>query len=197
MKTPQHHIDRFVESKKKWIEECLAKTAERTERREAFSLNYGDMIRYRGKEYPIKIKPGEYIGYTDGEFYTPPGLTPEEIKAAVVEVYRMLAKRDLTIKTVYFASVMDVEPIAIKVNNAKSRWGSCSGKKRINYSWYLIMADDALIEYVIVHELAHLLEMNHSTQFWNIVEEVLPDYRIRKQRLKDLQKIISNENWET
>ena len=125
-----------------------------------------------------------------------PDLPPKHIKAVCVEIYRMLAKRDLTAKTLDFAEQMGVMPAAVKITGAKRRWGSCSSKKTINYSWRLIMADDAVIDYVVVHELAHLIEMNHSSRFWNIVEMMLPDYKLRQAQLKELQKRLSKENWE-
>ena len=193
---PQRDIDRFVVSKELWIRKCLVKTIDRLEQREAFSLDYGDMILYRGKEHPVTVREGDRIGFTDGAFYMPSGLSPEGIKYACVQIYRMLAKRDLTIRTVYLAAQMDVEPLAIKINGAKTRWGSCSSRKSINYSWYLIMADNDLIDYVIVHELAHMTDMSHSARFWKIVEDVLPDYAVRKARLAELQKRISREDWD-
>ena len=126
----------------------------------------------------------------------PPDLTPAEIKQACTLIYRMLAKSDLTNKTLYFAGLMSVSPTAIKINNAKTRWGSCSNKKSINFSWKLIMANDDVIDYVVVHELSHIKEMNHSRRFWKIVEGFIPDYEIQRKRLKELQHRLSNENWD-
>jgi hypothetical protein len=91
---------------------------------------------------------------------------------------------------------MSVTPIAVKINSAKTRWGSCSNKKSLNFSWRLIMADDDVIDYVVVHELAHLREMNHSPRFWAVVEAVLPDYRERKLKLRALQAKLNREDWE-
>ena len=95
-----------------------------------------------------------------------------------------------------FAKRMDVTPTAIKINGAKTRWGSCSAKKSLNFSWRLIMADDDVIDYVVVHELAHIAEMNHSARFWALVEGALPDYQSRKAKLKALQQRLSIEDWE-
>ena len=58
------------------------------------------------------------------------------------------------------------------------------------------MADDDVIDYVVVHELAHIKEMNHSSKFWKIVESILPDYKNRRNRLKELQQRLNNENWD-
>lgn len=191
----RYDIDIFVSSKEKWIMSRLAELRGQTERRDSFSLDYGDTVVYRGKKYPIKAKDGGRVGFDDVSFYMPPGLSPDYIKAVCVQIYRMLAKRDLTLKTFDFAKELGKIPVAVKINGAKTRWGSCSSKKNVNYSWFLIMADDDVIDYVVVHELAHMYEMNHSDLFWQIVESVLPDYRERKARLKELQYRISNENW--
>ncbi len=80
--------------------------------------------------------------------------------------------------------------IAIHVRDQKSRWGSCSTKGSLNFNWRLMMLEPALSEYVVVHELAHLTEMNHSPAFWNVVEAAMPDMRQRRQRLKEVEKTI-------
>ena len=196
LKMPKHDIDRFVKSKEKWINNKLAMLQERAQSREAFALAYGDMVHYRGKEYPITAKDGTHIGFDDAAFYMPPDMLPERIKLACIQIYRLLARRDLTIKTHEFAKQMNLMPSGVKINNAKTRWGSCSAKSSINFSWRLIMADDDVIDYVVVHELAHLAELNHSESFWKIVEGILPDYTERKARLRELQNRLVNENWD-
>jgi predicted metal-dependent hydrolase len=196
LKTPKGEIDRFVASKQAWITEKLAKSAEQAVRRREFALGYGHTVTYRKKEYPIVAVDGSSVGFGGGRFYMPPGLSPEQIKSACVLIYRMLAKRDLTQKALEFAGRMNVAPASVKINGAVCRWGSCSSKKNINFSWRLVMADDDTIDYVVVHELAHLTEMNHSDRFWNIVKSTLPDYRSRITRLKELQRRLICENWE-
>ena len=196
LKMSQSEIDKFIATKEKWIADKLAQSLINMEQRKAFVLDYGDMILYRGKRYPIAAKEGNRIGFDDTVFYMPPNLPPEEIKAVCVQIYRLLARRDLTNKTIDFAKIMDVPPSQVKISGAKTSWGSCSNKKSINFSWRLIMAADDVINYVVVHELAHLIEMNHSERFWAIVEGVLPDYQERQKRLKELQRKLSCEDWE-
>ena len=196
LKMPKHDIDKLVASKEKWILDNLAKSSLQAHRRESFTLAYGDTVTYCGKQYPITAKTGKRMGFDDESFYMPPDLSQEQIKYACVQIYRLLAKRDLTIKVMEFSKRMSVTPIAVKINAAKTRWGSCSGKKSINFSWRLIMADEDVINYVVVHELAHITEMNHSDKFWAIVERVLPDYKERQKRLKAMQKRLDGENWE-
>lgn len=189
-------IDDFVASKERWIKEKLAVLRERFENREAFTLNYGDIVTYRGKNYPVTAKKGNRVGFDDESFFIPPDLPAENVKSACIQIYRMLARRDLTEKTVKYAKVMGIDPANVRVTNAKSRWGSCSAKKSINYSWRLIMADDDVVDYVVVHELAHLYEMNHGELFWARIESVMPDYRDRRLRLRELHRRIENEDWD-
>jgi predicted metal-dependent hydrolase len=196
LKMPKRIIDNFVESKAGWIAKKVALQRERKAAREGFALEYGSFVSYRGKDYPIEAKPGARCGFGDKRFYVPPDLSPEQIKSAAEQIYRTLAKRDLTDKALDFAKRMGVMPAAVKINGATARWGSCSAKKSLNFSWRLMMAGDDAIDYVVVHELAHISEMNHSERFWAVVERVLPDYRERKAKLKELQRKLKLENWE-
>ena len=86
-------------------------------------------------------------------------------------------------------------PSGVKITAADTRWGSCSGKNRLCFSWKLIFADLAAVDDVVVHELAHIREHNHSPRFWALVKEILPDYQLRKERLKTLQERLSEEDW--
>ena len=84
----------------------------------------------------------------------------------------------------HYASFLDVEYGRITVRNQRTRWGSCSGKKNLNFNCLLMLTPTEVIDYVVVHELCHLKEMNHSKDFWAEVERVLPDYRERRLWLK-------------
>lgn len=194
-KIPKRDIDLFVASKEDWIRKKMAAFATQAALREHFRLDYNDSIMYRGKPYPVVKRNGTRSGFDGEHFFLPPDLTSESIKAACVQLYRLLAKRDLTQRTSHYAKRMSVMPVAVKINGAKTRWGSCSARKSINFSWRLIMADDEVVDYVVVHELAHLSEMNHSARFWAIVEGVLPDFRERRSRLRLLQQRLASEDW--
>ncbi|MCL1808560.1 MAG: M48 family metallopeptidase [Clostridiales bacterium] len=196
LKMTKSEIDSFVASKEKWAKEKLAESCKLKEARKAFALSYGDAVIYRGASYPIAARLGMRVGFDGKVFYLPQGLAPDDIKYGAVQVYRLLAKRHLTERTAHFAGIMGVTPTAVKITGAKTRWGSCSTGKSINYSWRLVMADDEVIDYVVVHELAHITEMNHSGRFWAVVEKALPNYRELKTRLKELQKRLGSEDWD-
>jgi len=187
LKMPKSEIDRFVESKEKWIKKKTDELSARLERRKESSLLGIKYFIYRGENYPIVVKKVGRAEFDGERLCMPPSLTQDQVKEAYTYIYRSLANRDLTEKTLRFAQKMSVIPSAVKINSAKKRWGSCSAKKSINYSWRLIAAHDDVIDYVIVHELAHLKQMNHSARFWLIVEDIFPDYRSRRKKLNELQ----------
>lgn len=196
LKMPKSDIDRFVLTKQKWIAKHLSNREIQNKQKVDFVLNYGDMVAFRGERYPIKAKAGTRAGFDDVSFFMPEDLNHREIKYAVIQIYKMLARNILTNKVVDFAKQMGVSPSAVRINSATTRWGSCSGKNSINFSWRLILADDNVIDYVVVHELAHIKQHNHSAKFWRVVESVLPDYKLRQKGLKTLQKRLCGEDWE-
>ena len=196
LQMPQTDIDSFVRSAEKWIVEHLAKTKQLHAEKAAFALGYGDTALLRGKEYPIIAATGNRAGFDGEKLFIPPALSPELVKETLVQIYRNLAKKLLASRVSAYAAAMKVTPTAVKISGAKTRWGSCSDKNSLNFSWRLIMAADGVIDYIVVHELAHIIEHNHSPRFWAIVEGVLPDHKERQKRLKSLQQRLMRENWD-
>ncbi|MBQ6837908.1 MAG: M48 family metallopeptidase [Clostridia bacterium] len=94
---------------------------------------------------------------------------------------REKAKTVLPEKVKYYSSIMDVYPKSIKINSAKKRYGSCSGENNINFSLFLMDKDERFIDYVVVHELAHIKHHNHSKAFYGFIESFMPDYKERKK----------------
>lgn len=99
--------------------------------------------------------------------------------------YIQLARDIFTRKTEYYARIMGVTYGRISIREQKTRWGSCSSAGNLNYNWRLIFAPEEIVDYIVVHELTHRLEMNHSKAFYNIVESVLPDYRKAQKWLRE------------
>ena len=105
-----------------------------------------------------------------------------------MEEIRDLASRALKWfpgRVAYYAPLVGVSYGRITVRNQKTRWGSCSAKKNLNFNWKLMLAPPDVLDYVVVHELCHLVHMDHSQAFWALVGSVLPDYRVRRRWLKE------------
>ena len=195
---PLRHIERFVDSKERWISDRVSRRARSIDAKFAFSLNYGDQVLLRGKLYPIKAveKSGLSRAGFDGEYLlAPPGLSSDMIKKAVISIYTDEANKTLREKTRAFAERMGIQYRGLRVTGAKTRWGSCSSKASLCFSWRLIMAPDDVIDYVVVHELAHIREMNHSPRFWALVSCVIPDYPDKKKKLRQLHESLASQDW--
>jgi predicted metal-dependent hydrolase len=109
----------------------------------------------------------------------------EEISAEKEKLLRKQAKVVLGEKANHYSQMMGLKYGRITITGAKTRFGSCSSKGNISFSYRLMMYPEDAIDYVVVHELAHLVELNHSPRFWAIVESVFPDYKRRRKLLKE------------
>lgn len=182
-------IDGFVNSKRNWIEKHSCRICERVrERSERLSVPPSELPLF-GEMCAVDNTPP--YGYTDGMFHLP-GETPlSELLPYLRKLYSTIAKGTLVNRTWLMADRMGIKLKDVKINSAKTRWGSCSAQSVINLSWKLIAADISLIDYVIVHELCHTKQMNHSEAFWENVRMVIPDYEERRDALKNVQQILS------
>lgn len=106
-------------------------------------------------------------------------VTPEE-----EQEFRRRAKEMIPGRVAHYAAQMGVAPTGIKITSARTRFGSCSGKNSLCFSWRLMQYPAEAVDYVVVHELAHIRHHNHSREFWNFVEQTMPDYRDRQRLLK-------------
>ena len=106
------------------------------------------------------------------------------MSASDISELRKIAREYIVPKTEYFSHIMGLKYGRITITGAKTRFGSCSSKGNLSFSYRLMLYPPEAIDYVIVHELAHLCEMNHSKRFYSIIERVLPDYKERIKRLK-------------
>lgn len=187
-------IEAVVRSKMGWIEEKSAQKRRDLELKNAFELDGETPLLLFGKDYPLVFTRKGSAGF-DGERFVVPA-EAEDKKAAVVRIYKKIAKRVLGEKVRRFAKLMGCEPSGLKINSAKGRWGSCGAKNTLNFTWRLIMAPESAVDYVVIHELAHTKEHNHGQRFWELVAAYMPDYRREKEHLKRLGERLARENWD-
>lgn len=150
----------------------------------------GARIPFRGETFTLRLMPRQRGGQVllVGEvLQVPLGLQAQaqEIERAVLRWYRIEALRVFTECVEYFAPLLEVAPREIRLSSARTQWGSCTVRGVVRLNWQLVKMPLPLIDYVVVHELAHLKEMNHSPAFWRVVESVCADYRERRRALHD------------
>ncbi len=211
-RTPRKEIAALVRERAHWI---LRKATDNILRPTPRRFTDGETLFYLGREVPIVSESAEdtEVGIDLGSgkmlrFNTPAevsvrleddafrisipaGISEEEriasVRAALERWYRREAARLLPdVVARWQSKVSRKEPMRVLIRNQRKRWGSCSSDGSIRLNWRIIMAEPALIDYVVVHELAHLSVMDHSPRYWKQVERALPDHRDRRKRLNEV-----------
>ena len=108
-----------------------------------------------------------------------------DVRAAIRATLSNVALERIRERLNEYAPRMGVIPGRVAIREQKSRWGSCSRKGNLNFNWKLVMAPPAVLDYVVIHELCHLIEFNHSPRFWSLVEGQMPEYEVWKKWLKE------------
>lgn len=176
----------FLYKKEEWV---LQKIGE-SKRNSRTKFENGAKIPILGEMYTI-IYSGNLRGVTkiDGENLVVSGLEdhiPRKIKQFLVK----LAKTEITKAAIIEAAKIKVSFSKITVRDTTSRWGSCSHSKNLSFSWRLVLAPREVLEYVVAHEIAHICEMNHSKEFWDIVAKLFPNYKKARQWLKSHGELL-------
>ena len=192
--TSKDTVEQFVQSKQEWLFKNVPVIKKQTEQRAHFSIRPGCQLRYLGKYYPLELAAA--TAFDGNKFTLSSHLHPEQYKSSIILLYKSLAKEYIIKRVQQLAEAIGVVPESVKVNSAKTHWGTCSTKKRLNFTWKLIMAAPDSVDYVIVHELAHILYPNHSKDFYSGVASIFPDFRLREKCLKDLSQKLMLENWD-
>ena len=170
----------FAKSKLDWIARHLDAQPER------IILEDGALIPLRGRVCKLSLEGQGRIGKLidgDPQILALPG-APETLPARALRALKKMAKSDLTEAVARHAKALEVSPARISVKDTKSRWGSCSYQRNLSFSWRLVLAEPFVLDYVAAHEVAHILEMNHSRAFWETVERTYPDWRRARDWLK-------------
>ncbi|MEG1810516.1 MAG: SprT family zinc-dependent metalloprotease [Clostridia bacterium] len=178
---PQAAIDRFVAQKADWI---AATQAEALNRKAACFVHLfadGEPFQFMGSRYTLHYAQIDAICAAHGELLIPHCAQP---RMALLKWYKARAYEEFSLRAAQLSKLMELHDIPpVKLSCAKKRWGSCS-HNGININWRLIMAPPQVLEYVLVHELAHVRYPDHQPHFWRFVASILPDYHERRDWLK-------------
>jgi predicted metal-dependent hydrolase len=179
-------LKEFLLEKANWILSNTDRLQAQRARAPEIAWESGGRILLRGSPIELRVEPGGTRASASLEggvlvIRTLPedGLLPEaqRVRAVVVKWLRGQATVDIDACVEKYLPLLDVRPRSVRVREQKRRWGSCSAGGALNFNWRLILAPAAVLNYVVVHELSHLKELNHSPRFWTWVGSLLPDYR--------------------
>jgi predicted metal-dependent hydrolase len=175
-------IESLVTQKTRWIKEKLAIQHEIIAIKPKEFVS-GEAFSYLGRYHPLKIESGLYpaIQLHQDELVVSvrdkAADNAKAIKQLLIKWYKKQAESELRDKTESYSRIIGVNPSSVTIKSFKSRWGSCSVTGGIQYNWKIMIAPDRVVNYVVIHELCHILHHNHSPAFWKAVERYCHDYR--------------------
>ena len=208
---PLVQVDAALQEKSRWIIQKLGETAARHQRLVAHEIEWRDgmVMPYIGQKLTVVLDPncvkaprgvaaavlvpraavaadaGLAVRSLTLSLSLPPSTTPDHMRAAVQAWLMRQVKQNFIERLDHFGPQLQVQWRTLALSNAKTRWGSARIDGAIRLNWRLVHFDQAVIDYVVVHELSHLRVMDHSPRFWDTVRSVMPDYAVLRQQLKD------------
>lgn len=182
-------IDQLLVNKHRWIREKMLLQSQMNPASDKRYVS-GEAFAYLGRNYRLKVLKDNFspVRLLQGRLIVkvPQGSEqPHMVRNALVRWYKRQAEQKLYEKVARFAPMVGVEPAGVGIKTFKSRWGSCTAKGKLEFNWQIMLAPNRMVDYVVVHELCHLIRHDHSPQFWKEVSRVLPDYQQCREWLRD------------
>ena len=194
-RTSLKEIEKFVVSKSAWLSKHIQVMALQEQKSAIVS---GNSVYFLGKAYRLQIEEEHLLAEASVEFcdgycfiLTPHEYDQNELEALLNLFYKKEALKCISPMVDDWSQKMSLKPTNIGFRKAKSRWGSCSSQNSLSFNYYLMKLPLPIINYVVVHELAHIKEKNHSKNFWAVVEKYLSNYQEIRYALREFERIIS------
>ena len=173
-RAPRRSIDAFLLEREDWLRAALARTPQ------AVAIGEGTRLPVEGRMLSVTLEPRRGIAVA-GECLRAPAADPG---GALRAWLRQIARDRLASATARHAAVLGVPVGRLTLRDPRSRWGSCTSEGNLMFSWRLVMAPPAILDYVAAHEVAHLVEMNHSADFWAVVTRLCPGWQVQRDWLR-------------
>jgi len=185
--TPEREINAFIEKKRAWVQAKIELIRDLPTKPAERELQTGRQMLFLGVSYPLEVKDPDHhtdlFSLQDQQFVLNARVLMHG-RAVIRSWYETQARAYLPGRVAYFSAEWEMAISGIRISNAGSRWGSCSPRNLLSFSWRLMMAPPAIIDYVIVHELAHIREKNHARPFWAVVANMMPEYETHRGWLR-------------
>ena len=184
IKTPEADIYKFIVQKQNWI---IKKRTEQLQNSfKPLKVVEGEQISILGTIYNISIKEHCVVKVADKLICVPKTSSKEKL----VNYLKRWAQKYIQQELTPIANMLNLKYESLTINSAKTRWGSCSGSNKLHFTYKLMLCPISVVKYIIVHELCHIKEKNHSKKFWSLVKAYYPDYKLCEKWLKDNRAII-------
>lgn len=189
--TPENIVFEKVKSRASWIVQKLFEFKDMEYRKINREFVNGESFIYFGRNYSLQISEDTNIKKIEvklyqGKFHIASYTKDEnELQKAMEEWYREKTLEKVQEKVKYYQHFFKVKPLDIRVKEQQKRWASCTSKNELLFNWRCVMAPSYVLDYIVVHEMCHMIHMNHSKEFWDLVTSILPDYGRRKEWLKN------------
>jgi len=186
-RSTEHRITGIIRDAEDWVLSKLAVWSAYPSRNQSWAD--GDTIKYLGRDLRLHVREDSTaalatLGEANGlQVALPEPRDAVAVRAAVLKWYRRHATSNFTERIGVYACLYGLAVPRLFLSGARTRWGSCNVKREVRLNWRLIQAPQPTIDYVVAHELAHLVEMNHSRRFWNLVAAVCPHHRQARAEL--------------
>jgi predicted metal-dependent hydrolase len=177
---PNHGSERqalqFAQTQEVWLRAALDRLPDLSR------PEFGGYISFEGRDVLLQAGQSRHITLQDGVLHVPG--SSEQLASKLRGFLKVAARERLSVASHFYADQLGRKVARITLRDTSTRWGSCTESGNLMYSWRLIMAPVAVLNYVAAHEVAHLVEMNHSPAFWRVVAGLMPDFEIHRRWLK-------------
>ena len=180
----------FIEKKQDWIKQKKQKVQNILQINKKV-MNY-EQILFLGKLYDTVRVKGIKEVLLEGNFLCiPEQIKDEKVPHTLKNWLTYMAEGVILDRLDYFAELMDLDFEGVKIISSRAKWGSCDHKLNLTFNFKMVMLPPIIIDYIIIHELSHILELNHSREFWEVVASIMPTYKKQRETLKSSSFLLN------
>ena len=172
-------VEQVISGREKWIARSMERNAVLRDEYRPQGITSGAVFPYLGIDRVLKVESARCCGAelkndNISLFFTKKSPSEKEILKKLADWYKARAREYFPSKVEYYSSMVGKSPVVVRIKGQGGRWGSCSSRGNLNLNWKLMLAPSEVIDYVIAHEVCHLVHANHSPRFWGLVREIYP-----------------------